>query len=142
ALCYPKNDREDIRKLGAKHDIGFFIGYSSTSCAYRIYNQRIKKVMEIMNVIFDELSAMVLNNAVQNPSFKEGLLDTLSMYDDYISGQPSDATRTAFAASANLNHQTPNTLTTIDETALTPTNSSTKALAIPNTSQDVDELQQ
>nr|GFA45677.1 integrase, catalytic region, zinc finger, CCHC-type, peptidase aspartic, catalytic [Tanacetum cinerariifolium] len=25
ALCYPKNDREDIGKLGAKGDIGFFI---------------------------------------------------------------------------------------------------------------------
>nr|GFC05361.1 retrovirus-related Pol polyprotein from transposon TNT 1-94 [Tanacetum cinerariifolium] len=24
ALCYPKNDREDIGKLGAKGDIGFF----------------------------------------------------------------------------------------------------------------------
>ncbi|GJY07371.1 retrovirus-related pol polyprotein from transposon TNT 1-94 [Tanacetum coccineum] len=29
------NDREDIGKLGAKGDIGFFIGYSTTSCAYR-----------------------------------------------------------------------------------------------------------
>ncbi|GKC11965.1 retrovirus-related pol polyprotein from transposon TNT 1-94, partial [Tanacetum coccineum] len=35
ALCYPKNDREDIGKLGAKGDIGFFIGYSADSCAYR-----------------------------------------------------------------------------------------------------------
>nr|GEV34475.1 retrovirus-related Pol polyprotein from transposon TNT 1-94 [Tanacetum cinerariifolium] len=26
ALCYPKNDREDIGKLGAKGDIGFFVG--------------------------------------------------------------------------------------------------------------------
>nr|GFD23601.1 integrase, catalytic region, zinc finger, CCHC-type, peptidase aspartic, catalytic [Tanacetum cinerariifolium] len=26
ALCYPKNDREDIGKLGAKGDIGFLIG--------------------------------------------------------------------------------------------------------------------
>nr|GFD19785.1 retrovirus-related Pol polyprotein from transposon TNT 1-94 [Tanacetum cinerariifolium] len=25
ALCYPKNDRKDIGKLGAKGDIGFFI---------------------------------------------------------------------------------------------------------------------
>ncbi|GJR72431.1 hypothetical protein Tco_0084796 [Tanacetum coccineum] len=33
ALCYPKNDREDIGKLGAKGDIGFFIGYSADSCA-------------------------------------------------------------------------------------------------------------
>nr|GFA23442.1 integrase, catalytic region, zinc finger, CCHC-type, peptidase aspartic, catalytic [Tanacetum cinerariifolium] len=29
ALCYPKNDCEDIRKLGAKGDIGFFIGCSA-----------------------------------------------------------------------------------------------------------------
>nr|GFC65333.1 retrovirus-related Pol polyprotein from transposon TNT 1-94 [Tanacetum cinerariifolium] len=43
ALCYPKNDSEDIGKLGAKGDIGFFIGYSADSCAYRIYNQRTKK---------------------------------------------------------------------------------------------------
>nr|GEY59563.1 hypothetical protein [Tanacetum cinerariifolium] len=58
ALCYPKNDREDIGKLGAKADIGFFIGYSADSCAYRIYNQRTKKIIETMNVSFDELSVM------------------------------------------------------------------------------------
>ncbi|GKB46155.1 retrovirus-related pol polyprotein from transposon TNT 1-94, partial [Tanacetum coccineum] len=50
ALCYPKNDREDIGKLGAKGDIGFFIGYSADSCAYRVYNRRTKKIMETMNV--------------------------------------------------------------------------------------------
>nr|GFB66699.1 retrovirus-related Pol polyprotein from transposon TNT 1-94 [Tanacetum cinerariifolium] len=49
ALCYPKNDREDI---------GFFIGYSTDSCAYRVYNRRTKKIMETMNVSFDELSTM------------------------------------------------------------------------------------
>nr|GEU29757.1 retrovirus-related Pol polyprotein from transposon TNT 1-94 [Tanacetum cinerariifolium] len=32
ALYYPKNDLEDIGKLGAKGDIGFFIGYSADSC--------------------------------------------------------------------------------------------------------------
>ncbi|GJX13681.1 hypothetical protein Tco_0205439 [Tanacetum coccineum] len=37
-LCYPKNYREDIRKLGVKGDIGFLIGYSATSCTYRVYN--------------------------------------------------------------------------------------------------------
>nr|GEW27701.1 hypothetical protein [Tanacetum cinerariifolium] len=31
-LCYPKNDREDIGKLGEKGDIGFFIGYFADSC--------------------------------------------------------------------------------------------------------------
>ncbi|GJX83365.1 hypothetical protein Tco_0332846 [Tanacetum coccineum] len=52
------NDREDIWKLGAKGDIGFFIAYSATSYAYKVYNRRTRKVMETMNVIFDELSAM------------------------------------------------------------------------------------
>nr|GFC87637.1 hypothetical protein [Tanacetum cinerariifolium] len=64
------NDREDIGKLGAKGDIGFFIGYAADSCAYRVYNRRTKKIIKTMNVSFDELSAMVLNNTVQNPSFK------------------------------------------------------------------------
>nr|GFB79088.1 retrovirus-related Pol polyprotein from transposon TNT 1-94 [Tanacetum cinerariifolium] len=58
ALCYPKNDREDIGKLGAKGDIGFFIGYSADSCAYRVFNRQIKKIIETMHVSFDELSAM------------------------------------------------------------------------------------
>nr|GFD40723.1 Gag-Pol polyprotein [Tanacetum cinerariifolium] len=57
-LCYSKNDREDIRKLGVKVDIGFFIGYSADSCAYKVYNQRTKKIIETMNVSFDELSTM------------------------------------------------------------------------------------
>nr|GFA53284.1 retrovirus-related Pol polyprotein from transposon TNT 1-94 [Tanacetum cinerariifolium] len=58
ALCYPKNDREDIGKLGVKGDIGFLIGYFADSCAYKVYNRRTKKNMETMNVTFDELSAM------------------------------------------------------------------------------------
>ncbi|GJY22274.1 integrase, catalytic region, zinc finger, CCHC-type containing protein [Tanacetum coccineum] len=43
ALCYPKNDHEDIGKLGAKGDIGFFIGYSANSRAYRVYNRKDKE---------------------------------------------------------------------------------------------------
>nr|GEV07118.1 reverse transcriptase domain-containing protein [Tanacetum cinerariifolium] len=55
-------------KLGAKGDIGFFIGYSADSCAYRIFNRRTKKIMETMNVSFDELSAM----AFEQHSLKPG----------------------------------------------------------------------
>nr|GFB08985.1 integrase, catalytic region, zinc finger, CCHC-type, peptidase aspartic, catalytic [Tanacetum cinerariifolium] len=67
ALCYPKNDREDIRKLGAKGDIGFFIGYSADSCAYRVYNRRTKKIIETMNVSFDELFAMAFEQRSSKP---------------------------------------------------------------------------
>nr|GEZ81588.1 integrase, catalytic region, zinc finger, CCHC-type, peptidase aspartic, catalytic [Tanacetum cinerariifolium] len=67
ALCYPKNDHEDIGKLGAKGDIGFFIGYSADSCAYRVFNRRTKKIIETMNVSFDELSAMAFEQRSLKP---------------------------------------------------------------------------
>ncbi|GJR35177.1 retrovirus-related pol polyprotein from transposon TNT 1-94 [Tanacetum coccineum] len=128
ALCYPNNDREDIGMLGAKGDIGFFIGYSTNSYAYRVYNRRIKKIMEAINVTFDELSSMAFEQHSIKPTLQgmtsghisSGLdltyaMSTITsqkpnerefdflfeaMYDDYIGGKPSDAPRTADAASA------------------------------------------
>nr|GEV62956.1 hypothetical protein [Tanacetum cinerariifolium] len=122
ALCYPKNNREDIGKLSAKGDIGFFIGYSTDSYAYRVYNRQTKKIMETMNVLFDELLAMAFEQRSSKPRLNsmtsghislgldftyapstittqqptEGELDLLfeAMYDDYIGGQPSATTRT------------------------------------------------
>nr|GEX32626.1 retrovirus-related Pol polyprotein from transposon TNT 1-94 [Tanacetum cinerariifolium] len=106
------NDREDIGKLGAKGDIGFFIGY----------NRRTKKIMETMNVLFDELLAMAFEQRSSKPGLQsmtsghislgldltyapstittqqptEGDLDLLfeAMYDNYIGGQPSATART------------------------------------------------
>nr|GEZ62689.1 hypothetical protein [Tanacetum cinerariifolium] len=141
ALCYPKNDREDIGKLGAKGDIGFFIGYSAGSCAYRIFNQRTKKIMETKNVSFDELSVMAFEQRSSKPRLQSEL-DLLfeAMYDDYIGGQPSATARTVSPAQEPQVRQTSTTSTTIADTASTPTNSSSNATNIPITSQDVDEL--
>ncbi|GJV44181.1 retrovirus-related pol polyprotein from transposon TNT 1-94 [Tanacetum coccineum] len=161
ALCYPKNDREDIGKLGAKGDIGFFIGYYATSCAYRVYNQRTRIIMETMNVTFDELSTMGFEQRSLKPELQgmtyghissrlnltyasstitsqkptEHELDLLfeAMYDDYIGGQPSDATKTAPIALATQNLQTPNASMTTADSAPTPTNSSSQAPTIPKT---------
>nr|GEY40132.1 hypothetical protein [Tanacetum cinerariifolium] len=70
ALCYSKNDCDDIGKLGAKGDIGFFIEYSANSVAYRVYNRRTKKIMETMNVTFDELLAMVFEQNSSRPGLQ------------------------------------------------------------------------
>nr|GEW10716.1 retrovirus-related Pol polyprotein from transposon TNT 1-94 [Tanacetum cinerariifolium] len=70
ALCYPKNDREDIGKLGAKGDIGFFIGYSANSVAYRVYNRRTKKIMKTVNITFDELSAITFEQNSSRPGLQ------------------------------------------------------------------------
>nr|GEW81735.1 reverse transcriptase domain-containing protein [Tanacetum cinerariifolium] len=168
ALCYPKNDREDIGKLGAKGDIGFFIGYSADSCAYRIYNRRTKKIIETMNVSFDELSAMAFEQRSSKPRLQtmtsgqissgldltyalstittqqptEGELVLLfeAMYDDFIDGQPSTAQRTVPATQAQQVRHSSTTSTSIADSAPLPTNSSSQAIIFPNTSQDVDEL--
>ncbi|GKE38630.1 putative ribonuclease H-like domain-containing protein [Tanacetum coccineum] len=169
ALCYPKNDHEDIGKLGVKGDIGFFIGYSADSCAYKVYNRRTKKIMKTMKVTFNELSAMAFEQSslkfglhgmtsgqissgldltyapstITTKQPTEGDLDLLfeAMYDDHIGGQPSATPRTVLAAQAHQVLQTPMATTTIADTAPTPTNSSSQATNFPNTSQDVDELE-
>nr|GEX47993.1 hypothetical protein [Tanacetum cinerariifolium]GEY53486.1 hypothetical protein [Tanacetum cinerariifolium] len=141
ALCYPKNDREDIGKLGAKGDIGFFIGYSADSCAYRIYNRRKNKIIETMNVSFDELSAMAFEQRSSKPGLQSEL-DLLfeAMYDDYIGGQPSATARNVPLAQEPQVRQTSTASTIIADSAPTPTNSSSHATNILITSRDIDEL--
>nr|GEX37841.1 hypothetical protein [Tanacetum cinerariifolium] len=119
ALCYPKNDREDIGKLGAKGDIGFSLD-----------------ILLILMLIGNDFWTHQLktrsyfcsvNNNISKPTEHE--LDLLfeAMSDDYIDGQPSDATRTVPAALVIQNLQT--------------LNASSQAPTIRYTSQDVDELQ-
>ncbi|GJV77994.1 retrovirus-related pol polyprotein from transposon TNT 1-94 [Tanacetum coccineum] len=111
ALCYPKNDREDIGKLGAKVSSRLDLTYALSTIT------------------------------TQQPTECE--LDLLfeAMYDDYIDGQPSAASRTILAAQAPQVLQNPTTSTTIVDTAPTPTTSSSQATNFPNTSQDVYELE-
>ncbi|GJY08424.1 retrovirus-related pol polyprotein from transposon TNT 1-94 [Tanacetum coccineum] len=58
SLCYPINDRDDLRKTRPKADIGIFIGYFESSRGFCIYNRRTCKIMETIHVKFDELIAM------------------------------------------------------------------------------------
>ncbi|GJR58345.1 putative ribonuclease H-like domain-containing protein [Tanacetum coccineum] len=139
ALCYPKNDREDIGKLGAKGDIGFFIGYSADSCAYRVYNRRTKKIMETMNVTFDELSAMAFEQSSSKPGLQSMTSGQISSGLDLTYAPSTITTQQPTEAPQAL--QTPTATTTTADTAPTPTNSSSQATNCPNSSQDVDELE-
>ena len=47
-------DRENLEKFDAKSDKGYFLGYSSTSRAYRVYNLKTKTVMESSNVVIND----------------------------------------------------------------------------------------
>nr|GEW38463.1 retrovirus-related Pol polyprotein from transposon TNT 1-94 [Tanacetum cinerariifolium] len=96
--------------------------------------------METMNVTLDELLAMAFEQRSSKPELQSKTSGQITMYDDYIGGQLSAATRTAPAAQAPQVLQTPTASTTTADTTPTPTYSSYQATNIPNTSHDVVPL--
>ena len=56
STCFILKDRENVGKFDSRSDEGIFLGYSSTSKAYRVYNKRTMKVMETVNVVIDKPS--------------------------------------------------------------------------------------
>ena len=54
STCFIFKDRENVGKFDSRSDEGRFLGYSSTSKAFWVYNKRTMKVMEIVNVVIDE----------------------------------------------------------------------------------------
>nr|GEU77319.1 hypothetical protein [Tanacetum cinerariifolium] len=164
ALCYPKNDHEDIDNIGAKGDIGFFIEYSANSVAYRVYNWRTNKIMETMNITFDELLAMAFEQNSSKPglqsltsrqiSFGHELtyapstitpqkpsardLDFLfePLHNEYFGGQPLEAPRTVHASLVIQNLQALIASMAIQDSAPKPTNS----LNTPNSSHNMEAI--
>ena len=56
STCFILKDRENVGKFDSQTNEGIFLGYSSTSKAYRVYNKRTMKVFETVNVVIDESS--------------------------------------------------------------------------------------
>ena len=56
STCFILKDKENVRKFDSRSGEGIFLGYTSTSKAYQVYNKRTKKVMETKSVVIDEAS--------------------------------------------------------------------------------------
>ncbi|GJS90555.1 retrovirus-related pol polyprotein from transposon TNT 1-94 [Tanacetum coccineum] len=78
ALCYPTNDSENLGKLQPKADIGIFIGYAPTKKAFRIYNQRTRRIIKTIHVDFNELTAMASEHSSLGPALHEMTPATIS----------------------------------------------------------------
>ena len=52
--CYILNNKEKLGKFDPKSDKAIFLGYSTTSKGYRVYNLKTQTVEISMHVIFDE----------------------------------------------------------------------------------------
>ena len=56
--CFILSLKDSISKFAAKVDCGYFLGYSSTAKAYKVFNTRTRTIEETLNVKFNELSSL------------------------------------------------------------------------------------
>ncbi|KAJ9536639.1 hypothetical protein OSB04_un000188 [Centaurea solstitialis] len=53
-VCYILNNKDSLGKFDSKSDDGIFLGYSSISKTYRVFNKRRQAIEETIHVKFDE----------------------------------------------------------------------------------------
>ena len=56
--CFILNTKDNLGKFDFKADEGIFLGYSTSSKAYRIFNKRTLVVEESMHVVFYESNSL------------------------------------------------------------------------------------
>nr|GFB78142.1 retrovirus-related Pol polyprotein from transposon TNT 1-94 [Tanacetum cinerariifolium] len=68
SLCYIVRDGENLDKMKEKSDACIFLGYSTQSRAYRVFNKRTRVIVETIHVDFDELPQMASNHVSSDPA--------------------------------------------------------------------------
>nr|GFB66881.1 hypothetical protein [Tanacetum cinerariifolium] len=68
SLCYIVKDGENLDKIKVKGDECIFVGYSTQSRAYRVFNKRTRVIMESIHVNFDELPQMASDQISSDPA--------------------------------------------------------------------------
>nr|GEU30133.1 retrovirus-related Pol polyprotein from transposon TNT 1-94 [Tanacetum cinerariifolium] len=61
-------DGENLDKMKEKGDACIFVGYSTQSRAYRVFNKRTRVIVETIHVNFDELPQMASNHVSSDPA--------------------------------------------------------------------------
>jgi len=70
--CYIKNTEEGLGKFEDRADEGFFLGYSTHSKSYKCYNKRLRKIVESVDVKFDENMTIPKDDDDENyPIYKD-----------------------------------------------------------------------
>nr|GFB40409.1 hypothetical protein [Tanacetum cinerariifolium] len=67
SICYIVRDGENLDKIKEKGDECIFVGYSTQSRAYRVFNKRTRVIMESIHVNFDELPQMASDQLSSDP---------------------------------------------------------------------------
>nr|GEX48065.1 Gag-Pol polyprotein [Tanacetum cinerariifolium] len=84
SVCYIVRDGENLDKMKEKGDECIFVGYSTQSRAYRVFNKRKRVIMESILVNFDELPQMA---SVQISSDPAPECQTMALEHDSLSSR-------------------------------------------------------
>nr|GEU74119.1 hypothetical protein [Tanacetum cinerariifolium] len=68
SLCYIVRDGENLDKKKEKGDACIFVGYSTQSRSYRVFNKRTRVIVETIHVNFDELPQMASDHVCSEPT--------------------------------------------------------------------------
>nr|GEZ38993.1 hypothetical protein [Tanacetum cinerariifolium] len=113
SLCYIVRDGENLYKMKEKGDACIFVGYSTQSRAYRVFNKRSRVIVETIHVNFDELphmasdhvsSELAPENRIVTPSNEMELLVSL-MFDELLNGSSKVVSKSSDVSSADAPNQ-------------------------------------
>nr|GEV30775.1 hypothetical protein [Tanacetum cinerariifolium] len=136
SLYYIVRDGENLDKMKVKGDACIFVGYSTQSRAYRVFNKRTRVLVETIHVNFDELPQMASDHVSSDPAPKYKAVTTsneldllFSLMSDELVNRSSHVASKSFAVSTTdapnqrqQQHTTPlNNQTSPDHTCQVPT---------------------
>ncbi|GJZ19930.1 retrovirus-related pol polyprotein from transposon TNT 1-94 [Tanacetum coccineum] len=123
SLCYIVRDGENLDKMKEKGDACIFVGYSTQSRAYRVYNKRTRVIIEYIHVNFDELPQMESDQVSSDPIPQSKTVTTSNeldllfspMFDELLNGTTQVVSKSSIVTTAdapNQRHQQHATLST------------------------------
>ena len=128
--------KDDLGKFDPRSDEGVFVGYSSSSKAYRIFNKRTQCVEESIHVLFDE-DGSLKNNGSNDED------DVMKLFNSKkIEGSEADAEQQLKNDCDDQNHSLPEEADEVekcDEVPSTTQNSSQSTSNSPENDVSLDE---
>nr|GFC15248.1 retrovirus-related Pol polyprotein from transposon TNT 1-94 [Tanacetum cinerariifolium] len=113
SLCYIVRDGENLDKMKEKGDECIFVGYSTQSRAYRVFNKRTRVIMESIHVNFDELPHKTSDHISSDPAPEYRTVTTSNeldllfspMFDELLNGSSKVVSKSSVVSSADAPNQ-------------------------------------
>nr|GEU62645.1 zinc finger, CCHC-type [Tanacetum cinerariifolium] len=113
SICYIVRDGENLDKMKDKGDGCIFVGYSTMSRAYKVFNKRTRVIMESIHVNFDELPHMASDQISSDPAPEyrkvtmSNELDLLfsPMFDELLNGSSKVVSKSSTVSAADAPNQ-------------------------------------